>query len=80
MSYEPYYRVLGDIDIRHITLNTISGCQSNRSCSNNSNARDNETDGEGQRRNWKGISNKSQRHSLLLISYESNDLFLNLSL
>ena len=45
-------------------FHVILGCQSNRSCSNNSNARDNETDGEGQRRNWKGSSNKSLNHKL----------------
>ena len=56
--------MLRGTDVRHLTLNTISGCQSNRSCTDNSNARDNETDGKGQRRNWKGISNKSQRHNL----------------
>ena len=44
--------------------NIISGCQSNRPCSNNSNARDNETDGKGKRRNWKGISNKSLNHKI----------------
>ena len=42
----------------------ISGRKPNRSSSNNSNARNNETDGKSQRRNRKGISNKSTSHKL----------------
>jgi len=48
-----------NIHICHIKLNIISGGQSNRSRTDNTDARDNETDGKGKRRNWKGISNKS---------------------
>ena len=42
----------------------ISGCQSNRSRADNSNAGNDEIDGKGQRRNRKGISNKSLNHKL----------------
>jgi len=53
-----------NIHICHIKLNIISGGQSNRSRTDNTDARDNETDGKGKRRNWKGISNKSLSHKL----------------